>query len=91
MLHAMTTLGECLTHCNQVVVKHEATRFIRKRNREPEAVTVHVEYPEKKKTKPKEKRNTKPPIPFQTGEFFKDKFKSGTVSKTVGKGLLVTE
>lgn len=80
-----------MTHCDQNVVKHEATRLIRKRNREPEAVTVHMEYPQKKKPKPDEKRPKKLPIPFRTGEFLREVFKRATVSKTVGKGLLVTE
>jgi hypothetical protein len=72
-------------------MKHEATRLIQKRNREPEAVIIYMDYPQKKKSKPEEKRPKKPPIPSQMGEFLRDKFKNGTVSKTVGKGLLMTE
>jgi hypothetical protein len=50
-----------------------------------------MDYPQKKKPKPDEKRPRKPPIPFRTGDFLREEFKRGTVSKTVGKGLLVTE
>ena len=90
-LQAEMPCGDTLTHCNQNVVKHEATRLIRKRNCKPEAVTVYMDYPQKKKPKPDEKRPKKPPIPFRTGDFLREEFKRGTVSKTVGKGLLVTE
>lgn len=91
MVQTKTTYGESLTHCNQVIVKHEATKFIQKKNCKSAPVTVYMDYPEKKKPKPEEKRPKKPPIPFKMAEFFRDKFKSGTVSKMVGKGLLVTE